>query len=376
LAENPVKIGKKKKKKGLSYLWIFLIGVPIGVILAVLDVDMGFLDIYSLSDFVAIFILFYVGVFLTINLHELGHLLFGKLLGYQFLMFRAGIFSIQKENGKLRFSIIKNVGYGGLCAMIPDEDATMKEYAVYSLGGIIMNLLTGGLFLYLSAFMEPGSIWKMAAILTGGASILLGIVNGFPFFSMNQPTDGMMFFSILRNSPMAERFYESTLLTKKLSSGIRPRDLDLLKDFENIGDMHDLTKAFYLYFQEMDKGNRDSAEEYLLDVEKNLHKVPPYSLPAYYYELLFFELLSGNLEKAKVYHEKAGKILMKDQDINGLRVKAYYAFFMEKDAEKAKALAQKGLVMRDHYPFKGQAVYEAELLNELLQRIETERQGQ
>lgn len=67
---------------------------------------------------------------------------------------------------------------------------------------------------------------------------------------------------------------------------------------------------------------------------------------------------------------------MKDQDINGLRVKAYYAFFMEKDAEKAKALAQKGLVMRDHYPFKGQAVYEAELLNELLQRIETERQGQ
>ena len=175
---------------------------------------------------------------------------------------------------------------------------------------------------------------------------------------------------------MAERFYESSLLTKKLSSGIRPRDLDLVKDFENIGDMHDLTKAFYLYFQEMDKGNRDSAEEYLLDVEKNLHKVPPYSLPAYYYELLFFALLSGNLEKAKVYHEKAGKILMKDQDINGLRVKAYYAYIMEKDAEKARTLAQKGLAMRDHYPFKGQALYEEELLKELLQKIETERQGQ
>ena len=67
---------------------------------------------------------------------------------------------------------------------------------------------------------------------------------------------------------------------------------------------------------------------------------------------------------------------MKDQDINGLRVKAYYAFIMEKDTEKARTIAQKGLAMRDHYPFKGQAVYEAELLKDLLQRIETERQGQ
>lgn len=375
MAENTVKRDKKKKKKGLLFLGYLLICFILGLLLAVFDVDMSFLSAYSLADYVAIFILFYIGVFLSVNLHELGHLLVGKLLGYKFLMFRAGVFSFQKENGKIRFSIIKNVGYGGLCAMMPEEDSSLRDFAIYSLGGIFMNLLTGIGFILISFQMKEYSVVRMAIFLTGTTSILLAVVNALPFYSMNQPTDGMMFFSILRKSPMAERFYNSSLLTKKLSSGIRPRDLQLEKDYEEIEDSHDMIKALYLYFQEMDQGNVESAEEYLQEVEKNLHKIPPYGLPPYYYEILYGALIKGDLEKAQRYYEKAGKILKKDQDINGLRVKAYYAYYAEKEPVKAMDLAKKGIAVMDHYPFKGQAVYEADVLKKLIREIEEERQG-
>lgn len=364
---------KKKRKKGFTYGWPILIGVSVGILLAVFDVDLSFFDAYSLSEYLMILALFYAGIFLAINLHELGHLLVGKLLGYRFLMFRAGIFSVQKENGKLRCSIIKNVGYGGLCAMMPHEDATLKDYAFYSMGGIVMNLLTGGGFLYTASLWPPQSVLRAGLFLTGAVSVLLGIVNAFPFLSMNQPTDGMMFIQIWKNSPVAERFYTASLLMKKISSGVRPRDLQLVKGYEKIEDLHDLNQALYLYFQEMDKENISAAEQYLDEVEKNLHKAPPYSLPAYYYEILFLALLKGEREKAQRFYEKAGKILKKDQDINGLRVKAYFAYMVENDREKAADLARKGISLKEHYPFKGQAVFEEDLLIKLLETMEEER---
>lgn len=373
MAEQKIrKVKSIKKRKMGGFLLPVILGVVLGVLLAVLDVDFRFLEKLTFLDLFGGLLLFYLGIFLAVNIHELGHLIFGKLLGYELLLLRVGPFSLQKENGKFRFSIVKNVGYGGLCAMIPDERSTLREFAVYSLGGIVFNLLSGSLFLYLGVQEIYSQALQAGLLLTGAGSILLGLINTIPFYSMNQPTDGMMFFSILRNSPMAQRFYKSSLLSKKLASGVRPRELHLEKDYQEIQDVHDLTKAFYLYFQEMDLGNTDLALEFLHSVEQNIDKVPPFSLPAYYYEILYTALLRGDMEKVTEYLGKAGKILEKDQDINGLRVKAYYAYFLEKDVQKAKSLAEKGLLVKDHYPYKGQAVFEADALEKLLVQIESE----
>ena len=58
------------------------------------------------------FILFvYIGTFIQINIHEFGHYIFGKILGYKLMSYRIGIFTWNYENGKMKFSIIKNNGY-------------------------------------------------------------------------------------------------------------------------------------------------------------------------------------------------------------------------------------------------------------------------
>jgi len=356
---------------------MILIGISLGILIAVLNVDLSFLESVSLWELPVILLLFYAGVFLVINIHELGHLFFGKLLGYDFLMFRAGMLSIQKENGRLRVSLVKNVGYGGLCAMIPGKDATLRDFAVYSTGGILFNTLTGILFLFLAFRADLPGIISSPLFLTGGVSLLLALINAWPFYSMNQPTDGMMFFSILRKSPLAERFYESSLMSKKLTMGVRPRDLELSPPKLPLEDFHDLGKVLYLYFMEMDKGNLQVAGEYITLLEKHLDQVPPYTLPAYYYELIFYYLLMEDQDKARYYHEKAGKILQKDQDINGLRIKAYYAYYVEKDSEKAWRLALAGMAVMEKYPFRGQAIFEMEQLEKLMERIDDlEEQGE
>jgi len=362
--------GEKKKSHLKSIGLIVLLGTALGVLLAFLDVDLSFMDNIGLLEIPLVLLLFYMGVFLVINIHELGHLIFGKFLGYRFLMFRAGIFSIHKENGKLRFSIIRNVGYGGLCAMIPSEDSDLKDFAVYSTGGIIFNLITGILFLFLPEILSLRLIFAVPLYGTGMVSILLALINAWPFFSMNQPTDGMMFISILKKNPLAERFYESVILSKKLMTGVRPRDLELKEPKLPLEDQHETSNVLYLYFMALDGGDEELARKYIQIIEENLSKVPPYALPAFYYEIIFFNLLTGDNEKAVRYYEKAGKILEKDRDINGLRIKAYYAHYVERDNEKARRLAEEGMGVMEKYPFRGQAIFEEDQLQKLIRRIE------
>jgi len=364
----------EKKKFSWKYIVLVLVvGISLGILLSLFEVNLSFMDQLSFWHFPLMFLLFYMGVFLVINIHELGHLIFGKLLGYRFLMFRAGPLSIQKENEKLKFTFIKNVGYGGLCAMIPGENSSLKDFAVYSTGGILFNILTGIGFIF-SAFVVSQPVFTAVPLfLTGVVSIFLALLNAWPFFSMNQPTDGMMFFSILRKNPLAERFYESVMLSKKLAMGVRPKDLGLTPVDLPLKDFHELAAVFYLYFMEMDQGHVEKAGEYLKVVEENLSKVPPYTLPAYYYELVYYNLLVGKLNLSAHYYEKAGKILQKDKDINGLRIKSYYAYYLEKNPSKAEKLAREGLEVMGKYPFKGQALFEEEQLKKLLSTIEHEK---
>lgn len=366
----------EKKKFSWKYIVVGLglvLAFSIGFLFSFLEFDSTFMDQLSFWHFPLMLLLFYMGVFLVINIHELGHLIFGKMLGYRFLMFRAGPVSIQKENEKLKLTFIKNVGYGGLCAMIPGENSSLKDFAVYSTGGILFNILTGIGFIISSFTFSQPVFTAVPLFLTGVVSVFLALLNAWPFFSLNQPTDGMMFFSILRKNPLAERFYESVMLSKKLSMGVRPKDLGLTPVELPLKDFHELATVFYLYFMEMDQGHVEKAGEYLKVVEENLSKVPPYTLPAYYYELVYYNLLKGKLNLSAYYHEKAGKILQRDQDINGLRIKSYYAYYLEENPSKAEKLAKEGLAVKEKYPFKGQALFEEEQLKKLLCRIERDK---
>lgn len=113
---------------------------------------------------------------LQIILHELGHLLFGLLSGYRFAAFRFGP------------RLMAECGLFCRCVMAPPETDEEGYYPVtlYSLGGIILNLLSGLFFLWVY-FISGGALLLTLFSLSAG---ILGLGLGLMFALPVRNSDG------------------------------------------------------------------------------------------------------------------------------------------------------------------------------------------
>lgn len=369
--DSSVKVKRKNRFLfGCIYIAVCLaLGIFLGFTFDKYNIPTDLFDGISLYEVPVMLLEVYVGIFVLVNIHELGHFIMGKIMGYRLLMIRVGIFSLQRENEKLKLNLVKNVGYGGLCAMIPTNGSTLNQYAIYSSGGILFNLIFGFMMIFIVPMFNLRPVFFFPMMLIGFISIFFSIINAIPYMSMNQPTDGMVILSILKKAPMAERFYRNNLISQQIMEGRRPREIELMEvDRNDPTDLSDHILLLYHYFKEIDSGHLEKAGEYLDLLCNTLEKIPPFALPAYHYELVFYHSLMNNEEEAKKYYSLAAKVLHKDQDINGLRVKAYFEYEMNHDCAKAVELAHQGLDVKNKYPFPGQAIMEENLLEILLEK--------
>lgn len=111
-----------------------------------------------------------------IVLHELGHLLFGLLSGYRFAVFRFGP------------RLMAECGLLCRCVMAPPEPDAEGYFPItlYSLGGIVLNLLSGLLLLWVY-FVSGGAIILTLFALSAG---ILGLGLGLMFALPVSDSDG------------------------------------------------------------------------------------------------------------------------------------------------------------------------------------------
>lgn len=149
-----MKQAKKKKKivwqQYIGAVFMMLIGAVCGFVMAEylflsFEDDPIYRKILSLAG---LFLGMYVAFFFHIIVHEAGHLLFGLMTGYKFSSFRIASFIWLEENGKLKMKQLSIAGTGGQCLMSPPD---MKDgripIVLYNLGGSIINIIMGALFL-------------------------------------------------------------------------------------------------------------------------------------------------------------------------------------------------------------------------------------
>lgn len=361
----------KTKKTLFLILGTVAAGIALGMYLALGNPSFNLFEQFSLGEIYGGLFLFVIGIQVITAIHELGHLTMGKILGYRFGQLRVGRLVVTRVNTQLKLSLIKNQGYGGLCAMFPSEGSTLKAYALFASGGILANALSGTLLLFSASWGGLSPVLRFSLQLTGVFSLVFGLLNAFPYRSMNQPTDGLVVWSILGDKPLAKDLYAMQLVSSQLMAGIRPREMTIpSEDPEKAFNAQGASLMLYRYFQHMDREEILEAGKVLQVLREHLEELPPFTLPAFYYELIFYALLTQDLEEARKYYALAGKILQTDQDINGLRVKAYYAALEEQDREKARAFAREGLQVEQHFPLAGQGIFEGDLLRQLLQRLD------
>lgn len=364
---------KKSKQKGI-YVQL-LVGGMIGIFISLFLLDHVENIVFTWEKFILILLFFIIASFININLHELGHFCFGKLFGYHLISYRVGFLTWNNVNGQMKFSLTKNKGYGGLCAMIPPEaNLPLYKHLLYYGGGILVNLASGIVFL-LPLFLSGGGTEtvELFFLILGVFAICSGIINGVPFISGNFASDGKVIWSIIFKRPFAAQMIEVNKILAQLSSGIRPRDLQFASSI-NLKDpqMYDISLLINSYYKALDSGNLENTVLLAELLERNLQLIPSPSLPALYYELTFIGCITENRQQAEKFYEKAGKLLKHDVDVNGFRVKAYYEYYMNQNASAAKDYCDKAIAVADQFPLKGQALMELELVHALKELVSEE----
>jgi hypothetical protein len=193
----------KKKKSNIAPLFLSIgiyaaVGVMCGLLMALRDIPLHWFS-------------FYAAVLLALlaqtAIHEAGHLIFGAFTGYRFVSYRILNFMWIKEDGRLRLKNLSVAGTAGQCLMAPPDmvEGTFPTI-LYNLGGCLVNVITGVIFLalfFLCPYVPFLSILLLALAALGFA---LALLNGIPLKTDLVPNDGSNALTLHRD-PKARRAF-------------------------------------------------------------------------------------------------------------------------------------------------------------------------
>lgn len=329
---------KKNNKVGLLYavfivfiILVLIIGFGQGNTLS--EENTTFLYNFAIDTTIVFFsiIFFFIG---HIIIHELGHLLAGKLSGYRFLFFRIFKWTLLKNNGKLTWTTLSIAGTGGQCLMLPPKNNPDPPYLFYLLGGVQANAFTALLALVMYLWW-PSIILLIFAIIGLISCAINGIPSGF--------NDGMMIKKIRENSIVKKQLMQQLEWTGKFTTGATYTDFDKKEIVYN--PQAPMTEQSNVYGQliEMnsclEKGKLEEAKDILQPLwEKKEEIVAPYQIEVIR-EFLFCYLLLHE-SNALIIDEALKNPLfvnhLNSNQTDSYRIQAALAFYKDKDKAKAE----------------------------------------
>lgn len=291
----------------------------------------------------------YLAVFLQTILHEAGHLVAGRLSGYEFSSFRIGSMMWIREEGKLRFKKLKIAGTGGQCLMSPPDmvDGTVPVL-LYNFGGALMNLAAAvvscaGWLLcrdvpYVSVFLLSMVFMGIIDALTNGIPLRLGMIDN----------DGHNALAISKDKEAQRAFCVQLKANAALLKGSTLKDMP--EEWFYMPDKEDLKNSITVvmgvfYCNRLIEEHRfwEAAEEILTLLKKDTAMVDLHR-NLLICDLIYCELLGDNDAKiVKELLDKEQKNFMKAMKNNPtvLRTEYAYALLGKKDKSEAEKVQKK-----------------------------------
>lgn len=303
---------------------------------------MEYMSDLTFWDYILAFAIFIVSFPLHIILHEVGHLIGGLLSGYQFIMFR--LFNTVWIKTDAGLSKRKQVIQGilGQALMAPPENVEEPPFLLYHSSGLIMNLLTAGLLIFLGIVSDSSSV-SILLYVSAFVALLLFVMNSVP----TKGNDGYNIIEHYKRPETLKEFTNILYLYSGMVKGVPFVDLQKYIDTEQLDDFENPNTVTFIsaqaaayYEQENYEGAR---ERYALlwdnrETLLELHKPEVYH--NYLYTLLLTEPDHEDVEKVRA--TKVYKNYEQIKTADGLKVRAAEAAFLENDVEKARALLAEG----------------------------------
>lgn len=205
--------------------------------------------------------LYFIIILIVLFIHELGHVIGGKLAGYQFLYMTVGPITIQKDPN---LKIVPNpswTAFGGIANCTPAEanlSNLVKRHKIYVAGGPVFTGI---------AFIAGLLIWFVTeheiamAFMVLNAAIFLATAT--PFRGTFR-SDGSVYLLLHKGGKEAETFLAGLLLLKEMMSPKKPTDWDksLIEEAQKTEvSIETTTTAFLLFYYYLVTANYERASE-------------------------------------------------------------------------------------------------------------------
>lgn len=347
-----------EKKKPMRMLLSVLIGAVLGILLIKYGKPLKGLSVLFLLP------MCFIVIYLQILLHEVGHLITGRLIGFRLLSFR--ILNLSLERGHSRFVIKfrKNIGYSGLCVMLPTKEYTGRAQSIlFFSGGLLMHLLSALvciLVLYLNTDLpQLLSLFVYTNIVLG---LSLMLANAIPSTTKgNILSDGKHIWNAIRNN---EDFYieqQLFFLGAKSMAGHRPAELQS-NHWDNIAEIKQPSAKvrflLYGYYHYLDRDMKERAFGYMDEIAPFLSNFPLTMQPNIQSEMLYAAVLRGDKETSGVLFEKLRSWLEKEHSLPVWRIFAAYNWYITGDAQASENAIGKAEAVADRYVIPGFVPFE------------------
>lgn len=281
----------------------------------------------------------------------------GKRNNFEFFSLDFLFFEIRKIDKKIKLAFHKDLPFPGRLTMLSNKLATSDNYIHYYMGGYLFEALYIA-FLSLCLILRGKYIYLI--------SIMTYYLIRYIYFSTRKEellslTD-FTYIKMFKDRKEALKS-DGNYALLQLVSGRRPRDLDFKRD--------DFKKDIFKYYYYLDKKEYKKLSSYLKDLYIGSFGENMVNKLAIYYELIFYySFIEKDKFKAYKYYKEVEKELEQDLDVNSLRIRAYYEYYIQIDEKKALKFIEKAIEMAPSYPIKGLSIMELDLIEELKEKIQ------
>lgn len=312
----------------------------------------------------------YGSIFLSIPIHEAGHLVFGLLTGYRFSSYRIGSLMWVSDGDKVRFKRFSLAGTGGQCLMCPPDLVDGKmPYVLYNLGGALLNIFAALLALLVFFLLDGTGLLSGVLLIFAAANVLIALTNGVPMPAGTVDNDGRNAVQLGKHPAALRAFWIQMKANELISRGVRlkemPEEWFVLPEGDQPQNTMCAAVAVFCENRLMDQGNLTQAAQVcdqLLEAETAI--LPMYKSLLACDRITSALLGQGGSQVAEQHLTKDLEKFMKQMKTfpTVLRTQYITALLHEKDGEKAKKLLAQFDKIAKTYPYPMDIESERELL--------------
>lgn len=320
---------------------------------------------------------FYAGMLIHVLIHELGHLIFGILSGYQFMSIRFFNLVLIKENNHLHLKSLKIPGTLGQCLLTIDDYHEPFPFILYHLGGSLNNIIFSILFMILS-FITHNPYMQSLCFCIFIFGIVTAIMNAIPL-SSTIDNDGTNIYNMIKHPVNQYACFQQLKIVEYMNQNDSLKDID--EKYFTVYSYQDLNYSLYMSttvfacLRELDLDHHQKAYDLaknILSHVKNINDNYRFILKG----IMIYEMLLNNPEDSQIDIMRDKKYMkytrLLAHDITTLRIEYAYELLHNHNLRKASQILDKFYKVIKTHPYQGEVQFETKQI-EYIRHIEQEK---